>query len=78
MSPSLGTLVQLERESRGWSREQLARRACVTPVTVWRIERDAVSPRGDVLAGLLLALDPPPGALRKFLRAAQASVRRAA
>lgn len=67
---SFGDLVQEERGRRGWSRAELARRAQTTAVSVWRVEVGSVTPGGSILASVLLALDPPPRALRRFLRAA--------
>ena len=59
------TIKQL-RESKGWTQEQLARRAGVSWPTISRIENDARNPSQGTLRLLALALEISPDELIEF------------
>ena len=49
---TLGARIRLERESRGWSLTELARRAAVSRAMIHKIERGESSPTANLLSKL--------------------------
>jgi transcriptional regulator with XRE-family HTH domain len=67
----LADLIATERQKRGWSKSELARRARVDPSTVTRLERGEFIGRGDTIARIRSALGIDPSVLDAVLREEQ-------
>jgi|GEM_PF-1313520 len=72
---TLGTVVELLRQSKGWSQSELAERAGTTQATISRIEKGTNEPSPQVGRRIAEALDLRPSKLERIVENAEALAR---